>query len=208
MLKHNHDAANPSESCWNVVSSWTDLEHEHGELLVVFPLLHCCVHIGRRGRQRGAAALAGELPVELCHLLKLLPQVLGDDLGPFCNDKPQEIHQQQQQQPRFPHQPRLQHQSLTYAGIDHVPLLDFSLCDGGVIRTSHLNHPCRAHDWHRVLGQVSENFFFFAQDGDLWHRWSSRVSHKQEEPKPDPLIVVQNTTEHKVLLQIQAQVAV
>lgn len=88
---------NPDQApaSWNVLSSCTDLEHEHGELLIVLPLLHCRVHVGRRGRQRGAAALAGKLPVELGHLLKLLPQVLGDDLGPFCTDKPQEVHQQQ-----------------------------------------------------------------------------------------------------------------
>lgn len=73
--------------CW-----YTDLEHEHGKLLVVLPLLHGRLHVGWGGRQRGAAALTGKLSVELGHLLKLLPQVLGDNLGPFCTNEQQEPH--------------------------------------------------------------------------------------------------------------------
>lgn len=88
----NLDTASASENIWSLL---THLEHEHSELLVVFPLLHCRVHVGWRGRQRGAAALTGELSVELSHLLKLLPQVLGDDLGPFYTNKPHGRNQRQ-----------------------------------------------------------------------------------------------------------------
>lgn len=63
----------------------SNLEHEHGQLLVVLPLLHGRVYLGRIGREGGATALAGRLAVELGHLLQLLPQVLSDDLSPFCS---------------------------------------------------------------------------------------------------------------------------
>lgn len=63
--------------------AWADLKHEHGQLLVVFPLLHGRLHIRGVSRQGRAAALAGKLSVKLSHLLKLLPEILGNDLGPF-----------------------------------------------------------------------------------------------------------------------------
>lgn len=70
-----------------VGQQWADLEHEHGELLVVFPLLHGRLHVSRSSRERGAAALTGKLSVILGHLLKLLPQVLGNNLSPFYRHK-------------------------------------------------------------------------------------------------------------------------
>lgn len=67
------------------LGNWTDLKHKHGQFLVVLPLLRGRLHVSGSGRERRAAALTGKLSVKLGHFLKLLPQVLSDDLGPFCS---------------------------------------------------------------------------------------------------------------------------
>ncbi len=63
------------------------LKHEHGQLLVVLPLFHGGFHLSRRSGQRRPTALAGRLPVKLCHLLQLLPQVFSNYLSPFCRSQ-------------------------------------------------------------------------------------------------------------------------
>lgn len=70
-----------------------DLEHEHGELLVVFPLLHGRLHISRSSWERRAAALTRKLSVILGDLLKLFPQVLGNNLSPFYRHKHKDASQ-------------------------------------------------------------------------------------------------------------------
>lgn len=61
----------------------------------------------------------------------------------------------------------LRNNALTNTRIDYMPLLHFGLGDGGVIGTCHFNHPCGAHYWDRVLGQVPKNLFFLAEDWNL-----------------------------------------
>lgn len=171
----------------------THLEHEHGQFLVVLPLFHCSFDLCRRSGQRRPAALAGRLSVKLRHLLQLLPQVFSNYLSPFyrshikpvrhCSTKPNYTAQQQRTSYLLSRIKRGQFlyentewctfTTLTYAGVNDMPLLHLGFSNGSVIRTCHFNHPCRSHHRHRVLGKVAKHFLFLAEDRNLAHTHSN-----------------------------------
>lgn len=168
-----HSELFTTQQCSEVdIRDWTDLKHEHCQLLIVLPLLHGCLHICRSGWWGWATALIGKLSVKLSHLLKLLPQVLGNNLGPFyththiSNMKKNLIMTVIIQYSEYQNL-LITINCLTYTRINHMPLLDFSFCDSCMIRTGHLNHPCWAHDRDWVLSQVSKDLLLFAKNWNL-----------------------------------------